>query len=79
MRGVMICICERISLREVPLSDVETFAAPVKHCFTPMRGCVYICATTSVSSEHAHSMDGHSEMGLHLELIDLAGTTCIRG
>ena len=57
---MMICICERIFVRKVPLSDVETSVAPVKHCSTPTRGCVYMCATACVSAEHAHSMDEHS-------------------
>ena len=56
----MICVCERIFVRKVPLSDVETSVAPVTHCFTPTRGCVYMCAAACVSAEHAGSMDGHS-------------------
>lgn len=50
-------------VRKAPLSDVETAVAPVKHCFSSMQGCVYVCVPACVSPEHVHSTDGHSGIG----------------
>lgn len=77
----MICICERICVRKVPLSDAETSVALVKHCFASTRA-VCICVHLHVfplNMPRAWMATQVSETGLHLELIDLAGTMCIHG